>query len=44
MQFFSNNEAGLYVGGGITSLSEAEAEYNETLLKAETLLRALVKD
>lgn len=44
MQFFSNNEAGLYVGGGITSLSEAEAEYNETVLKAETLLRALVKD
>lgn len=42
MQYFANG-AGLYVGGGITALSELEAEYNETVLKAENLLRILVK-
>lgn len=42
MQYFANG-AGLYVGGGITALSELEAEYNETVLKAENLLRVLVK-
>lgn len=42
MQYFANG-SGLYVGGGITALSELEAEYNETVLKAENLLRILVK-
>lgn len=41
-QFFSTNQAGLYVGGGITQKSEAQAEYNETQLKAETLLKVFV--
>jgi len=30
-----------YVGGGLTALSDAEAEWNETCLKAETLLGIL---
>jgi isochorismate synthase len=43
MQFFSNG-AGLYVGGGITAMSEPEAEYNETLLKAENLLKLTINN
>ena len=28
----------LYVGGGLTALSDAEAEWNETEMKSRTLL------
>lgn len=41
MQFFANG-VGLYVGGGITDMSDVEAEYNETLLKAESLLKLTI--
>ena len=33
--------ASCHVGGAITALCEAEEEYNECLLKAEAVLRAL---
>ena len=36
-----NNATLLYVGGGLTKDSEAEKEWNETELKAQTLLSAL---
>lgn len=41
MQVFENS-LGLYVGGGITKDSVVEAEYQETINKAQTLLRVLV--
>lgn len=37
----SNGVASLYVGGGITKDSEPEKEWKETVLKTETLKRAL---
>ena len=38
---FSENFAELYLGGGITAESQPEAEWQETLLKAETMLKVL---
>ena len=42
VQFFENG-VGLYVGGGITAMSNVEEEYNETLLKADGLMLVLSK-
>ncbi len=42
MQFFKD-ATGIYVGGGITAMSEVEKEYQETQLKAEGLLKILSK-
>jgi para-aminobenzoate synthetase component 1 len=35
---YSRREARLHVGGGVTHLSDPEAEYEETLLKAERIM------
>jgi isochorismate synthase len=37
----SGNKADMYVGGGITAESNPQAEWNETLIKANTLLSVL---
>lgn len=39
---FSKNKATLYVGGGITAMSNPEKEWRETELKSEALLRHLI--
>jgi len=40
----TDNDITLYVGGGITAQSVAEAEWQETCLKAETLLKIIKKE
>lgn len=42
MQVFNNGSL-LYLGGGITADSDPEAEWEETVLKSSTMLRAMVK-
>lgn len=39
----SNNEAALYVGGGITAMSNSDDEWNETESKSRTLLSEMEK-
>lgn len=40
-QYLSPNTLGIYVGGGITAQSDAQAEWEETENKAQTILKAL---
>lgn len=40
-EYFGLHNLGLYVGGGITALSDAESEWQETEQKAETILGLL---
>ena len=37
---FADGQASFHVGGGITALSDPEAEYRETLVKAERIFQA----
>lgn len=41
---FRNHQARFHAGGGITALSEPEAEYDETLTKAERIFKAFGSD